>query len=681
MPKLPYKRDAVYDPVLYHSLEHHPSIRSLAQDDAVNRQFLHRFYANLYHIRRSYDQLYGGHPDADREFELLIGDLTAAFGARSHDLRKLDLERVASPDWLLSEKWVGMMLYVDRFAGNLPAFQDKIAYLEELGINLVHLMPLLQSPEGSNDGGYAVSDYRSVDARFGDIDDLRQTAHMLRSKGMLMALDMVMNHTSDEHAWAQEARKGHPQYKDYYYFYPDRNIPDQFEQNLPEVFPHSAPGNFTYIRELQQWVMTVFHNYQWDLNYRNPRVFREMLKVMLFLANLGVDILRLDAVAFTWKEMGTVSQNLPQAHTILQLFKACAQVAAPGVAFIAEAIVAPHEVIKYFGEGEKRGHECEVAYHATFMATLWEALATGEVNLLNVSIQDVPQKPDRTTWITYLRCHDDIGLGFEDAHIRSLGKDPYRHKDFLIDFYSGRFQGSTALGAPFAHNPKTGDARISGSLAALIGLEHAEQSGDQAAIERAIDKFVMLHGIMLSYGGLPMVYYGDETGTGNDHTYLENPDQSYDNRWMHRPIIDWKRAAKRQEEGTVTQRTFDALQKLILLRKASPEMADQNSVSVETSENPHIFAYLRWHPEGARTLVLANFHHQVQHVHYALLYRCGFDPIQVMDKLTGQQPQTYFDSIQMRPYQIYWLTDKGTFGAFQDAEEMKVLKEKFAWGR
>ncbi|MEL6134440.1 MAG: alpha-amylase family glycosyl hydrolase, partial [Bacteroidota bacterium] len=312
----------MYDPVLYHSLDHHPAIQSLPQEDVASRQFLRRFYANLYHIRSSYDQLYRGHPEADREFDLLIADVVEAFSQRSQDLRKLDLERIADPHWLLSEKWVGMMLYVDRFVGNLKDFRQKIDYLQELGINLVHLMPLLQSPPGSNDGGYAVSDYRKVDARFGDMADLRKVAKTLRKKGMLMALDMVLNHTSDAHRWAQEARKGHPDYKDYYYFYPDREVPDQFEQTLPEVFPHSSPGNFTYIQDLQQWVMTVFHSYQWDLNYRNPKVFREMLNVLLFLANLGVDILRLDAVAFTWKQLGTDSQNLPQAHTILQLFKA-----------------------------------------------------------------------------------------------------------------------------------------------------------------------------------------------------------------------------------------------------------------------------------------------------------------------------------------------------------------------
>ncbi|MEL6132391.1 MAG: alpha-amylase, partial [Bacteroidota bacterium] len=400
-----------------------------------------------------------------------------------------------------------------------------------------------------------------------------------------------------------------------------------------------------------------------------------------FLANLGVDILRLDAVAFTWKQLGTDSQNLPQAHTILQLFKACAQVAAPGVAFIAEAIVAPQEVIKYFGEGEKRGHECEVAYHATFMAALWEALATGEVDLLQMSVKDVPQKPDRTTWITYLRCHDDIGLGFEDAHIRALGKDPFRHKHFLIDFYSGRFPGSDAMGAPFAHNPKTGDARLSGSLAALIGLEYAEQSGNPQTIEQAMAKYRMLHGVILSYGGLPMVYYGDEVGTGNDHSYLENPDQSYDNRWMHRPVIDWERVAARHKKGAVAHQAFQALQQLILLRKASPEMGDFNSLSIEHSGNSHVFSYLRWHPEGARTLVLANFHSQTQHVAFDLLWRCGFDPVQVMDKLSGKRPDTYFHSIQMAPYQMYWLTDSGTFIAFQDADEMKQLKERFEWGK
>lgn len=650
------------------------SLASTVPEHAYS-SFVYRFSANLSWIHRLFFRLYHGRPDAETQFWRLVDDIIDAYLQREADLKQQDLAREATPDWLLSEKRVGMMLYTDRFAGDLKGFQQRIPYLQELGINWIHLMPLLQSPEGSNDGGYAVSDYRAVDPRLGDMDALRETARHLRQQDMLLTLDMVMNHTSDQHAWAQAALEGDPQYQQYYYMYDDRWLPNQFEDSMPEVFPDSAPGNFTYLPDLNKWVMTVFHQYQWDLNYTHPEVFREMLKVMFFLGNVGVDILRLDAVAFTWKQIGTSCQNLPEAHVILQLMKACTRVAMPGVAFIAEAIVAPQEVIRYFGEGDAYGHECEIAYHATFMALLWDALATGETHLLRMGLKDIPRKPYGTTWINYLRCHDDIGLGFDVNHLYALGKDPMGHKRFLVDFYSGRFDGSIARGAPFMDNPKTGDARISGSMAALTGLQWAERHQDEWALEIGKKRIEMLHAVILAYGGLPMLYYGDEIGTPNDTTYLSNPDQAYDNRWMHRPIIDWDRAGRRSQKGTVEHHLFTRIQTLLLLRKASPELADHNTTHVEDTENPHVFAFMRWHAEGARTLVVANFHVSPQWVSLDLLRKCGFEPTDVRDKISGQGPDIVGGSLRLAPYQCVWLTDAGTFAAFQQAAEMKRLAE------
>lgn len=671
----------MYDPQLHHDFRLLLSSTKNVKPLREFEPFSQRAFANLSRIKKLFNRLYGSLDQAEEQYWLLIQDLIHAFKERSLPLRRQDLDREAKRDWYLNEKLVGMMLYVDRFAGKLSDFEGKVDYLTELGINWVHLMPLLKSPEGSNDGGYAVSDYRSVDERFGKLEDLKRVADKLRSKGMLLTLDMVMNHTSDQHEWAQKAKAGDPFYQDFYYFFEERFMLDEYEAGMPEVFPHSAPGNFTYVEELKKWVMTVFHKYQWDLNYRNPIVFREMLKVLLFLANLGVDIIRLDAVAFTWKIPGSTSQNTEEAHVILQLMKACAEVVAPGFAFIAEAIVAPQEVVRYFGEGENYGRECEIAYNATFMALLWDAVASSDTTLLKMGIEGIPPKPKGTTWINYLRCHDDIGLGFEESHLYSLGKTPFLHKKYLVDYYSGNFEGSPALGAPFAFNPKTGDARISGSLAALAGLEKAVAEQDQDLLDQSIRKILMLHGIILSYGGLPLIYYGDEIGTGNDHSYLDQPDKSYDNRWMHRPIMDWEKADKIEVEGSTEARIFNGLKKLILLRKSSPEMADHNSISIEDSENPAVFAFLRWNMEGAKTLVISNFSDSPQYISSALISRCGFTPYATMDKLEGEAIRMYHDLLEVPAFGQYWLTDLPTFEAFQAAKEMDKLKQEFEWPR
>ncbi len=670
----------MYDPLLHYPLHQRLASSFPGSVSKAELGFQHRLHANLSLIHRLFFRLYADRADADAQFWALTEDLVAAFKERPPSLRAVDLAREAKPDWLMSEKWVGMMLYVDRFAGTLQDFQAKIPYLEELGVNWVHLMPLLKAPPGSNDGGYAVSDYRRVEERLGSIEDLRAVMAAFRERGMISTLDLVMNHTSDQHEWAQKALAGDPVYRDYYYFFPDRYLPDQFEQTLPEVFPHSSPGNFTYLPSLQEWVMTVFHHYQWDLNYTHPAVFREMLRILFFLANLGVDIVRLDAVAFTWKRLGTTSQNLPEAHLILQLMKACTQVVTPGTAFIAEAIVAPTEVIKYFGEGEAWGRECEVAYHATFMALLWDALATQETALLKKGLQSIPRKPDRNTWINYLRCHDDIGLGFDETHLQELGKDPTAHKQYLVSYYSGTFPGSLAAGAPFAANPKTGDARISGSLAALVGLEVALQRGDQAEIDRSLQKSWMMHSIIFAFGGLPLLYYGDEIATTNHYGYLHDPDQAYDNRWMHRPILDWEKVERRKQAGTVEQRMFLHLRKLILLRRASPEFADLNSCSVEESGSPHLFSFLRWHSEGARTMVVANFAQEEHLLDPKLMWSCGIDPLQLWDKVSGNPPEWAEGKLIIPPYTCLWLTETATFEAFQSAKEVQQLRKEGLWG-
>jgi amylosucrase len=669
----------VYEPTLHARLSDLGKTYAAQLPDAPVDAYLQRLSANLSWIHTLMGRLYGDRADYESQFWGLIDDLFTSFAARPAALRTQDLTREAQADWLLSERRVGMMLYVDRFAGTLTDVADKLDYFQELGVNWLHLMPILASPPGSNDGGYAVSDYRALDPRFGTLEDLAALTTQMRARDMLLTLDLVMNHTSDQHEWARRARAGERPFQDYYYFFADRWLPDQYEQSLPEVFPTAAPGNFTYLPELKQWVMTVFHQYQWDLNYTNPAVLREMLKVLLFLANLGVDILRLDAVAFTWKRLGTTSQNLPEAHWILQLMKACAQVVAPGVGFIAEAIVAPKEVVRYFGEGEAWGHECEVAYHATLMALLWDALATTETQHLRMSLRDIPSKPDNCTWINYLRCHDDIGLGFDEQHLHALGKNPMSHKQFLVNYYSGKFPGSTATGVPFSVNPKTGDARISGSLNALVGLEQAQRSGDVAAIAQAVARIEMLHAVILAYGGLPLLYYGDEVGTPNHYAYQDDPDQAYDNRWIHRPIIDWARIERRKQAGSVEQKIYDRLRRLVYLRKASPEMADHNRVSIEDSDNGHAFAFLRWNEQGARTLVMANFHPEPQSVGLDLLYRCQLAPGQMIDKVSSEPPVMRQHRIHLPGYGVHWLTERSTFEAFQAAPEVVQLKEEGLW--
>jgi amylosucrase len=362
---------------------------------------------------------------------------------------------------------------------------------------------------------------------------------------------------------------------------------------MPEIFPESAPGNFTYNKELKAWVMTVFHQYQWDLNYSNPNVLVAMLDTIFFYANIGVDILRIDAPAFIWKQLGTTCQNLPQAHTLLRLIKHCVQMASPGMALLGEAIVAPDAIMQYFGEGTFTARECDVAYNATQMALQWDALATGDTRVMLQAQPILLQKPTGTTWLTYTRCHDDIGLGYDDAMIANVGFNPYEHRKFLKNWYSGVYPGTYAKGALFSVNPKTQDARISGTLASLCGLENAILNQQKHVIQQALQRIILMQAHSMFLGGIPMLFYGDEVGYTNDYSYLHDAGKSYDNRWMHRPIIDWKKNALRNEQGTIEQQLFTAMQQLIIVRKQYKAFADYSNLIWLTPHNKHIAGFVR----------------------------------------------------------------------------------------
>jgi len=583
--------------VYRHSL--HQQIRQLlgeatgAGTSQPDASFVTRLTANATTLQGLFHELYGAHPDRDRCFEDMIRILMDGHANRSATLRDRDDRKLDEGHWFLSNKITGMSLYVDRFSGDLTGMHDKLSYFNELGINLLHLMPLFESPEGESDGGYAVSDFRRVDPRFGTLEDLRVLQGRMQDEGMYLMMDIVFNHTSHHHEWARRAKLGDPAYQDFFYMFADRTMPDVYDAGMPEIFPESAPGNFTWVEECGKWVMTVFHRYQWDLNYRNPRVFIEMLDTVLFHANLGIDILRIDAPAFIWKEPGTTCQNLPKAHTLLRLLRRCVATSAPGMALLGEAIVAPEEIMRYFGTGIFTAQECDVAYNATHMALQWDALATGDTRIMLAAQPEIQQKPFGTTWINYVRCHDDIGLGYTDEMIRQAGFDPYAHRRYIKDYYSGVHPGSDARGALFSVNPKTQDARISGSLASLCGLESALAAGDDNGVDVALNRIVMMQAHSLFLGGIPMLFYGDEVASLNDYAWQQDPGKYYDNRWMHRPLIDWTSLAERHRPGTPMHRVFTDLQRLIRIRREHELVGDYGNTGWMHPHNIRVAGYVR----------------------------------------------------------------------------------------
>ncbi|MEA1922123.1 MAG: amylosucrase [Pseudomonadota bacterium] len=621
------------------------------------RHFYTRLGANFYGIHSLFQRLYGDRDDFADQAQQLVETMAQQYIKRPEKLRQLDLAREKDYNWFLSQQWVGMALYCKGFADDLPGLQERLHYFQELGINLVHVMPILRCPEGSSDGGYAVSDFREINPEVGTLEDVQQLADEMRKRDILLVLDVVVNHTSNKHYWATCAKAGEKKYQDYYYSFETRNIPDMFEQSMPEVFPETAPGNFTWDEEMGRWVMSVFNDFQWDLNYSNPAVFIEMLNIILFWANQGADILRLDAVAFLWKKIGSTCQNEREAHLILQLLKDCCQVTAPGVLFIAEAIVAPVEMVKYFGEDAVIAKECEIAYNATFMALLWDAVATKNARLLNQGIKSLPIKLERATWLNYVRCHDDIGLGFDDRDILLCDYEPTRHRKFLVDYFTGKYENSHARGLPFGQNAKTGDTRISGSLASLVGLEHALKTGDNQARDDSIKLILLLHSMILSFGGIPLLYYGDEIGTLNDDSYKDDPYKKGDTRWVHRPSIDWDKAERRKMPGTVEYEIFSELKRMIAVRKEIEVFADFNNRELIEVENPHLFVFGRYPQQKPceQVLVVANFCNEPQHLNLEGLGNREAQHRPLVDLYRGESPDVFKNSLVIPGFGFYWL--------------------------
>lgn len=531
--------------------------------------------------------------DPDDVAAALVTVAARGFVQRPDDLHRLDDRRLLQPDWFQRPDMFGYACYVDRYAETLKGMGDRLGHLTDLGVTYLHLMPLLKPRPGDNDGGYAVMDYRSVRPDLGTNDDLRDLATTLRGKGISLVVDLVLNHVAREHDWAVKARAGDASYRDWFHIYPDRATPDAFEATLPEVFPDFAPGNFTFDDELGQWVWTTFNEWQWDLNWSNPAVLLEFADVVIHLANLGVEVLRLDAIAFLWKRLGTNCQNQPEVHAITQALRATARIAAPATLFKAEAIVGPRDLLPYRGLGRHTGKVSDIAYHNSLMVHVWSMLASGSADLARHALGSLPPTPPSGTWVTYVRCHDDIGWAIDDGDAAGRGITGAGHRHFLADWYSGEFEGSWAEGVVFQHNPATGDRRISGTAAGLTGLGPSRKDPDGA-----FARIFLAHAIVAAWGGIPVVWSGDEIGSPGDVDWASEPGHEDDNRWIHRPRVTDTDRAGRVEEGSDAQRVFDGIARIAAVRAGLPMLHAEAPVEVLNDVDDGVLAIARRHPSG-----------------------------------------------------------------------------------
>ncbi len=600
------------------------------------------------------DALYGSRPDYAAFCDQLLAALRTGWADRPADLKLLDLQRDLEPDWFQRSDMAGYVFYIDRFAGDLRGVLERLDYLEDLGIRYVHLMPCLRPRAGDSDGGYSVMDYRAINPAYGSMADFEDVARALRGRGMSLCVDLVLNHTAKEHDWAVRAAARDQIYQDYYLMFDTPDLPDQYERDLVEVFPVNAPGNFTHYPELGKWVWTTFNEHQWDLNWANPQVFVEIVEIMLHLANKGVEVLRLDAVAFMWKRMGTRCQSEPEVHMILQALRACSRIASAAVLHLEEAIVAPAEMLPYLGKGVHDGREGNLAYHNSLMVQFWSALATRDTRLMtHVLGTHFPDRLTNATYATYIRCHDDIGWAVTDEDAAALGLSGAGHRGFLSDFYDGTFAGSFARGALFQLNPATGDKRISGSFASLAGLERAVAEGDAGGIDLAIQRILLGHALIASFGGIPLIYMGDELALLNDYSYRDVPEHAHDSRWIHRPRMDWDLAETRLTGDSPTAKVYRGTREILARRRATGALHAACPTEIVDAGVPGVFAFQRVAPTGV-VLCLFNFTEGWTRVTetWARLQGIGW----MHDALSGNPVTAHQGQIVLPPYARVWLT-------------------------
>ncbi|MGE9891000.1 amylosucrase [Lachnospiraceae bacterium SGI.054] len=562
--------------------------------------FAQRMEKHQDELRWLYMELYGN----DAMYAELCEQMHDYYLKRSTELKKRDIKKEKNPDWFKEKEMLGMMLYIDNFAGNLKGVEKKLAYLKECNVNCLHLMPFLDTPKGKSDGGYAVADFRKVRPDLGTMKDLARLTEKCHENGMNVCMDFVMNHTSEEHEWAKRARAGEGEYMSRYFFYDNGDIPARYEETVPQVFPTTAPGNFTWLPEIGHYVLTTFYPYQWDLNYRNPRVFNEMMYNFLFLANQGMDIIRIDAVPYIWKELGTSCRNLKEVHTIVRMMRMIAEIVCPSVILLGEVVMEPEKVVPYFGTVEKP--ECHMLYNVTTMATTWNSIATRDIRLLKKQMDIVSRLPKQYTFLNYLRCHDDIGWGLDFDTMKQWGMEEPSHKRYLNDYFTGKIEGSVSRGELYNDDPVTQDARFCGTTASMCGIEAAGFEGNAEKMQTAIQEDLMLHAYMLTQSGIPMIYSGDELGQVNDYSYKDDAEKASDSRYLHRGAFLWELADKRKDLSTVQGQLFQMLNRLEQIRRQENVFSQEAEVYTYDVHNDSILGILREY-KGERFIALFNF--------------------------------------------------------------------------
>jgi amylosucrase len=555
--------------------------------------------------------------DELEELDADVAEIIArSVARRPARLRRRDLDRLVRPDWFAAPDQLGYAAYADRFAGDLVAIRKTLPYLSELGVTVLHLLPLQTPRPEPHDGGHAVADHRSVRPDLGTVDELSALSADLHGQGMSLGLDLVLTHVAREHEWARRARIGRRRYRGAFHVLADGARVDRLARTVPPAWPGAAPP-FTWDDELGASVWTTFHPWQWDLDWSNSDVFCASLDIMCSLANLGVDVLRLVGLPFAWKRDGTGCRDLPEVGALLQALRAALRIAAPSLAVAAPSAASGDDPGVYAGRGRRSGRGADLAARDDLAAHVWAMLATGRTELAARALSRVPPHPPGAAWTVTVRDHDEIAWRVSDADAAAVGLHGPDHRAFLTGFYTGQHPGSFARGArfrvdvpagPTGPHGRYGEERVVGSTARLAGLDAALELPPgprrEAALDDAVARVLLAHAVVLGWGGLPMLWSGDELGLRGDPAWCADPARAGDTRWLHRPVLPWgvsplgERADDRHDASTVAGQLFSGMRHLARVRAGLPQLHASAEAEIVDTGTPAVLAVLRRHPVG-----------------------------------------------------------------------------------
>ena len=435
-------------------------------------------------------------------------------------------------------------------AGRSRGVEEHLDYLEELGVRYLHLMPLLRAARRARTTAAMRSPTTGRSTRPRAPWTTSSTcATDLRERGMSLCIDLVLNHTAAEHPWAVRPREpATRRLPAMYRIFPDRTMPDRYEARCPRCSPTSRPATSPSSPD-GRWVWTTFNRFQWDLDWSNPAVFVEMTDVLLDLANRGVEVFRLDAVAFMWKRLGRTARTSRRSTTCSRRCGRARGSPRRRSSSRPRRSSARTTWLAYLGVGRHHGRVSDLAYHNSLMVQFWSALATRDARLMTHVLRDLPRKPATTAWahLHPLPRRHRLGDHRGGRGGRRLGRPGAPRVP--VDFYAGRFPGSFARGERFQLRPATGDSRISGSFASLAGLEAALEAGDPDAVDRAIARIRLGHALIMAWDGVPAPVHGRRDRPAQRPALPATIPTAADNRWLHRPPMDWAAAARRHDPG------------------------------------------------------------------------------------------------------------------------------------